>query len=136
MTVEITPRFFRAAPRSTLGHVASRLDWSLLAAALALAVIGVLFIFSATFHGGHATGFLTRQISALAVGVVAMVFLALLPYPVFQTYAKGLFVFSWILLLATLVFGTRLRGSKSWINFHWFYFQPVEVTRLLLAVGL
>lgn len=136
MTVEITPRFFRTAPQSTLGHVASRLDWSLLAAALALAVIGVLFIFSATFHGGHATGFLTRQISALAVGVVAMVFLALLPYPVFQTYAKGLFVLSWILLLATLVFGTRLRGSKSWINFHWFYFQPVEVTRLLLAVGL
>lgn len=136
MPVEITPQFFRTERQSTLARVVSRLDWTLLGAAVALAVLGVLFVFSAKFHAGSAAVYITRQIAALLAGAVAMTVLALLPYPIFQTYARGFYAVSLALLVLTLLFGTRLRGSKSWIDFHWFYFQPVEVTRLLLAVAL
>jgi rod shape determining protein RodA len=134
--VEITPRFFRVTESSLPGRLVSRLDWSLVGAAVALAGLGVFFIFSATFHGGHSAAFLTRQISALGVGVLGMIALALLPYQVFHTYARGVYWVGIFLLLMTLVLGTRLRGSKSWINLHWFYFQPVELTRLILAIAL
>jgi len=136
VTVEITPQFFRAGPRSAGSRVLARLDWSLLGAASALAVLGIFFIYSATFHGGHAASFITRQITALCVGVAAMIFLALLPYQIFQTYARGVYGMGVALLVLTLLVGTRLRGSKSWIDLHWFYFQPVELARLALAVAL
>ncbi|MBK8127256.1 MAG: FtsW/RodA/SpoVE family cell cycle protein [Elusimicrobia bacterium] len=40
------------------------------------------------------------------------------------------------MLLVTLIFGTRLRGSRSWLDLGPVYFQPVEVVRLALAAAL
>ena len=136
MTTEIVPQFFRVGDSAGSPKVLARLDWSLLAAVLALAVMGILFIFSATFQGGHASAFLVRQGLGFGVGLLAMIFLALLPYQVFQTYAKGVYAASVVLLILTLVIGSRLRGSRSWIYLGGLYFQPVEVTRLALAIAL
>jgi hypothetical protein len=136
MNPEIVPRFFRVGESTGSHKVLARLDWSLLASVMALAVMGLLFIFSATLQGGHVSSYMVRQGLGLAVGIVAMVFLALLPYQVFQTYAKGVYGFSVALLIFTLLFGTRLRGSRSWIDLGSLYFQPVEITRLGLAVAL
>ncbi|TXH29092.1 MAG: hypothetical protein E6Q99_01445, partial [Elusimicrobia bacterium] len=134
--VEIVPRFFRVNERSGAPRVLARIDWSLLAAVLTLATCGVLFIFSATSHTGGASGFLARQSLGILVGFLAMVFLALLPYQVFQTYARGVYLTGVVVLIATLVFGTRLRGSRSWIDLGPVYFQPVEVVRLAMAAAL
>lgn len=136
MTPEIVPRFFRVGESKGSQKVLARLDWSLLVSVLALSVMGILFIFSATLQGGHASTFMVRQSLGLAVGIVAMFFLALLPYQVFQTYAKGVYGVSVALLIFTLLFGSRLRGSRSWIDLGSVYFQPVEITRLGLAVAL
>jgi rod shape determining protein RodA len=136
MTREIVPRFSRVSERTGAARILARVDWSLLAAVAALVTFGALFIFSATFHGGQASAFLSRQFLGIAVGAAAMVFLAILPYPVLQTYAKGIYAASVGLLLLTLVVGVRLRGSRSWIDLGPVYFQPVELTRLALAVAL
>lgn len=134
--VEIVPRFFRVNERSGAPRVLARLDWSLVAAVLTLATFGFLFIFSATAHTGGASGYLTRQGLGIFIGFLAMVFLAFLPYQVFQTYARGVYATGAVVLLVTLVFGTRLRGSRSWIDLGPVYFQPVEVVRLALAAAL
>lgn len=136
MTPEIVPRFFHRGHSTGPQKVFARLDWSLLAAVMGLSMVGILFIFSATLQGGHAASYLVRQGLGLGVGFLAMVFLALLPYQVFQTYAKSVYGLSVILLILTLLFGTRLRGSRSWIDLGSLYFQPVEITRLALAVAL
>ncbi|MBL8024269.1 MAG: rod shape-determining protein RodA [Elusimicrobia bacterium] len=133
---DIVPHFFRVGNSSPSPRMLARVDWSLLAAVLALSVMGILFVFSATLQGGHASNYLWRQGLGLGVGLLAMVFLTLLPYQVFQTYAKGVYVVSVALLVLTLVVGTRLRGSRSWIDLGSVYFQPVEVTRLGLAIAL
>jgi rod shape determining protein RodA len=136
MTPEIVPQFFRVGESGRSHRFLARLDWSLVGAVLALTALGLMFIFSAKLQGGQAPSFLARQGLATAVGLLAMGVLALLPYSVFQTYAKGIYVASVVALAATLVVGTRLRGSRSWIDLGTFYFQPVEVTRLALAVAL
>ncbi|MBK8574380.1 MAG: FtsW/RodA/SpoVE family cell cycle protein [Elusimicrobia bacterium] len=136
MTPDIVPRFFRVGESSGSHKFLARLDWSLLVAVMALAVMGMLFIFSATLQSGHAGSFMARQGLGFAVRGVAMIFLALLPYQVFQTYAKGVYGISTLLLILTLLVGTRLRGSRSWIDLGNIYFQPVEITRLGLAVAL
>ena len=136
MSVDIVPRFFRVQDRPGASRVLSRVDWSLLAAVAALSTFGLLFIFSATYHTGGSGGFLARQGIGLTVGFIAMTFLALVPYQVFQTYAKGVYLVSVGVLIVTLLIGTKLRGSRSWIDLGPLYFQPVEVTRLALAVAL
>ncbi len=136
MRVEIVPRFFRVGETTGGLRVLARLDWSLLAAVIALSTMGLLFIFSATIQGGHASAYLSRQGLGLGIGFLAMSLLALIPYQVFQTYAKSVYLASLFLLVFTLLVGTRLRGSRSWIDLGGIYFQPVEVTRLALAVAL
>ena len=136
MIEEIVPRFFRGGKPAVSHKVLARLDWSLLSAAIGLSVLGILFIFSATLQGGQVTSYMVRQGLGLGVGLLGMIFLALLPYQVFQTYAKGVYVLSVALLVFTLLFGTRLRGSRSWIDLGSLYFQPVEITRLGLAVAI
>ena len=134
--VEIIPQFFRTTEESMFRRWLGRLDWSLVVAALGLSLTGLAFVYSATAHAGLGGGFVARQGSAMLLGLGGMVFLVFLPYQVFQTYARPVFLASTLVLVAVLIVGTRLRGSKSWINLGFFYLQPVEVTRLGLIVGL
>ncbi|MGQ0645018.1 MAG: rod shape-determining protein RodA [Elusimicrobiota bacterium] len=134
--IEIAPRFVRAPSDSGFLRTLSRLDWSLAGAALILSLAGVAAIYSATSPTGQGHAYMARQLSALAVGIAAMSFLVVLPYPVFRTYAKEIYIAAVVLLVAVLIFGTRLRGSKSWFNLGVIFFQPVELTRLALAVAV
>lgn len=136
MSAEIIPKFFRPREESIVARFLRHMDWSLLGAALLLALGGILFIYSSSFHGERAATLLTRQGAALAVGLFGLTILTIVPYQVFQTYARGVYVAGAALLVLTLLVGTRLRGSKSWIDLHLFYFQPIEVVRLALAVSL
>lgn len=133
---EIAPRFYRGLDDSWLHRTVARLDWGLFFAALGLSVMSLFWVFSATSQGGHGHSYLVRQMAALAVGVAGMTFLVILPYQVLQTYWRWIFGLSLVALVMVLLFGVRMRGSRSWFHFHWFYFQPVEVTRLALAVAL
>lgn len=134
--VEISPQFFRAEQESMVRRWLGRLDWSLVAAALFLAFLGLAFVYSATAHGGSGTDFLARQSGALVLGFAGMTFLALLPYQVFQTYARPVYILGVLLLVAVLVLGVRMRGSRSWFHLGFIHFQPVEIARLSLSVGL
>jgi rod shape determining protein RodA len=134
--LEIQPRFLRTEEASWTGRYLQRLDWTLAGAAVVLSLFGILFIYSATSYGGQGHSFLTRQSVALAAGVGLMVFLSIFPYQVLLGYWKWIYAFSAVLLIMVLVFGVKLRGSKSWFDLGFIYFQPVEVTRLGLAVSL
>jgi len=118
-----------------VGRLLGRLDWSLLGAALGLAFIGLFAVYSATSPDGQGQGFLVRQGGALAVGMVGLLIFVALPYQIFRTYAAGIFWVSVAALVALLFFGVKLRGSRSWFNLQVIYFQPVELTRLALAMA-
>jgi rod shape determining protein RodA len=133
---EITPRFYRASGDSAAHRLLGRMDWPLFAAVLALSLTGLFFIYSATAQSGGGPGFLARQSAALVLGLAGMAVCVVVPYQVLSTYARGIFWTSIGVLLLLLVFGVRLRGSRSWFHFHWFYFQPVELTRLALVVAM
>ncbi|HOW28375.1 MAG TPA: rod shape-determining protein RodA [Elusimicrobiota bacterium] len=134
MTLAIYPK--RVEEESWLKRVLRRVDWTLLGVMLMLIGLGVVFIYSATAPSGHSGDYLIRQGLAAAAGILLVLLLSILPYQVLRTYSYGIYFLSVLLLLAVLLFGTRLRGTRAWLNFYWFYFQPVELTKLLLAVGL
>jgi rod shape determining protein RodA len=133
---DIIPRFFRTNEESWALRTVARLDWSLVAAVLFMSLAGLFLIYSAAASQGVAAAYLARQGAALAAGLLMMTVLVVLPYQVFRTYYRGIYLASVVILVAVLIFGVRLRGSRSWFDLQVIYLQPVEITRLALTVAL
>ncbi len=113
---------------------AFHLDWLLIFATLGTITMSVLMIHSTEPVTG--AGFFARQATAGAVGLVAMMFLALLPYQVFRMYVKLLYVVMVIFLIAVLFFGVTLRGTRGWFHLGPIYLQASEVAKFLFVLSV
>lgn len=106
------------------------IDFPLLITYLALCFIGLTMVYSAsmvaatrgTLTGGvpvSGTYFYTRQLIYVIVGFLIVFFIAyllnvkVLKKPKFQVGMMGIIL---LLLLATLVIGSEINGSRSWIR--------------------
>ena len=130
----------RPVPRD---GVLRRLDWPLLLASLALAVIGALLVWSATRqleidHGGDPRAFLKRHLLNLTIGLVLGAVASVVDYRLLRVYAPILYVASIFGLLAVLSpLGSTINGSHSWIVLPaGFSVQPSEFAKVALVVGM
>lgn len=109
-------------------------DWMLLAFVLALSVVSVLEIYSATrhtpFHHFH-----EKQMLWLASGIVAMFVLSMVDYHIllnFSTWAYGICL---VALVAVLAVGDKVMGARRWVRLPGdLHFQPSEWVKLVLIV--
>lgn len=99
--------------------------------ALALAVIGVLFVRSATLNTGTDTFY--KQIFGIVVGMVCMIFVSLVDYHwVLQLYWP-LYAVNIAMLLATKFMGTSGGGAQRWLVLPVIgNIQPSEFSKILL----
>ncbi|MFU8841027.1 MAG: rod shape-determining protein RodA [Nitriliruptoraceae bacterium] len=119
------------------------LDPVLVLTALALSVIGVVAIYSAklvalTSQGLPTSLYVSRQLVALAIGVVVMVAIAVIDYHWLRVYAWVLYLGSVVLLALVLSpLGSTIGGSQRWIVLGGFQLQPSELAKVavLLAVA-
>lgn len=123
-------------PGSPLRH----LDWILLAAVLALSVLGTLLVWAATGTNGFNSSdpYLTKQVLNVAIGLALMAGVSMLDYRQLRLYAPVMLAVSMLGLLAVLTpLGTRVNGSKSWISLGGgFQIEPSEYAKLsLILVG-
>lgn len=111
-------------------------DWTLLAFVVALSVISVLEIYSATMHTKF-VNFDQKQVLWLAGGFASMFILSLIDYHILleiAVWAYGICVAS---LVAVLVVGTKVLGARRWIHLPGgIHFQPSEWVKLVLIVVL
>jgi rod shape determining protein RodA len=108
----------RAFARNSALH---RLDGVLLAAVLALSLIGTLLVWSATAatlreQGSDPHTYLFKQLINIVIGLMLMLGVTLLDYRQLRTYAPVLYGVSLLGLVAVLAVGTPVNGSKSWIT--------------------
>jgi rod shape determining protein RodA len=120
--------------RRLLPHI----DLPLLAAVLALAVIGILTIYSVTWDFAHNRpgGDFWVQVYALPVGLAAMAACLVVDY---RTLAQRSLIFYGLLILALIYVsfaGVTRGGAKRWIGFGSFSLQPSEFARMTIALVL
>ncbi len=131
------------AKDSPLRHV----DWVLLTAVLALALIGTLLVWSATQPsllqaGLNPRTYLEKQLLNVAIGLVLMVAVSLVSYRQLRMYAPLVYLAACLGLLVVLSpFGTTVNGAHSWISLPGgFQIEPSEFAKigmiLMLAVIL
>ncbi len=110
-------------------------DWSLLAAALVLTIIGVTEIYSSTMSFGTDV-YLMRQLAAVIVGLIILFVIASVDYHTIAEHIPWIYIASCTVLLYTLVLGKSVAGSKSWIRFGQVQFQPSELIKMVVVVAL
>ncbi|MDT0322670.1 FtsW/RodA/SpoVE family cell cycle protein [Streptomyces millisiae] len=116
--------------------VARRLDWLLLLAGLALSVLGIALIWSATRNRTEITGgdpqfFLIRQSINLAVGLAIGVGVVWLGHQRLRSAVPLFYAFS--LFLVLLVFtplGTEINGQRAWLSIGGYTVQPGEFVKV------
>jgi rod shape determining protein RodA len=118
------------------------LDPILLFTAIALTVIGMFLIFSASqtsLVAQHLDPYLyvKKQITALALGTILLLFVATFDYRFTKVYAGMLYgVVVLMLVLVQTPLGTTSAGAQRWFQVAGFQFTPSEYMKLGLIVML
>jgi rod shape determining protein RodA len=110
----------------------------MLATALAISSFGLWIIHNATRDDivGNPTYFFDRQVAYVCAGTVGMLIVAALPTRIFRGAAPYLYGFVLLTLIAVLLIGQNVKGGQRWINLGLVQYQPSELGKLLLVVGL
>src|SRR5687767_3533355 len=109
------------------------IDWAMIIAILALCLIGLAQIYSAT---GGPTRIYVTQIYGILLGLVALTICLTIDY---RTLAdKSHFVYGGVILLLVYVLfmGVVRGGSRRWIDFGPLNLQPSEFAKAALALVL
>jgi rod shape determining protein RodA len=108
-------------------------DWAMLAAVIALCLIGLMQVYSAT--GGEPRSYYT-QIYGIALGLVALVICLSIDYRTLGDQSHWIYLGVVALLVYVLFFGVVRGGARRWIDLSVFNLQPSEFARAALALVL
>ena len=105
------------------------LNWLLLVNMLALAVFGVIAIYSATYmkQDPAAAEFWRKQANWVAVGFLAFIVASLIDYRWVKWGALPMYLAGLFFLILTRFMGTKVYGARSWLHLGPINFQPAQL---------
>lgn len=116
-------------------------DYTLLFVVLFLLGFGLIMIYSASSYEasdklGDAAYYLKKQAVSSALGLVAMVIVARIPYHFWERFATLGYIVSAVLILLVLTpLGMELSGARRWLNVG-ISIQPAEIAKLGMILFL
>jgi len=112
-------------------------DWGLFLISSALAVIGVVNLYSATSVSRAALSEVyIQQVYWLVLGGILATAVTAIDYRHYERLGYALYGFGIVLLLLVLALGNDVRGSSRWIYIGSFSLQPSEFSKLFLIIAL
>ena len=113
-------------------------DYFILLAVIILLGMGIMFIYSS---GINSDGILVsneyiKQMIWAGIGIVIMLFVALVDYRRIKRYVPYLYGFLIFILIYTLIFGKYVNGARSWIGIGGFGIQPSEFCKIIYILFL
>src|SRR5262245_17540824 len=106
-----------------------RLDVPTVAAALALAAVGMTAIASATAQQPGRSGLWKAQLVWLGIASIAALVVVAIDYHIWAEFSLSLHGLAVALLVAVLLFGKEVGGNKSWLALGPVTFQPSEFAK-------
>lgn len=133
----------RARRRITNSQILRRIDWQSFSMFIALIVVGSLMVHSVNYDEYEAasrSGFLGtsvgKQVIWAVVSLFVFSFVMLLDWKFWRTFAYSIYVFSLLLLVLVLIFGSNIKGATSWFTFGGVSFQPSELAKFGVCLGM
>src|SRR2546423_3864957 len=105
------------------------LNWMLFLVMMALAVFGVVAIYSATYmrQDPVAADFWRKQANWVAVGFFAFMITSLIDYHWIRWGALPMYLAGIVFLILTKFVGTKVYGARSWLHIGPLNFQPAQL---------
>lgn len=112
-------------------------DWIIVAAVSLLVAFGLIEIYSVAL-GRESLDLINfhKQIIFVAAGFVLMFAASFIDYYFLRSVSRYVYVFGALILIAVLIFGQTVRGTKGWFNLFGFGLQPVEFIKIILILFL
>jgi rod shape determining protein RodA len=114
-------------------------DWPIIWVLLGIICVGLLSIYSALYNHiqAHPThNLFIKQLLWLTVGFTLMLCSLLGDYQQLKRVSLWLYLLALCLLLAVLLVGKDVNGSKRWLELGGFQFQPSEFMKIAIVVYL
>ena len=114
-----------------------RIDWNFVFVILALNLVGLINLYSAT-HGPHSEmeGLFVSQIMWLIVGWGCFFVVTIFDYQLISKLAYGFYFLNLLAIVYVTLFGTVALGAQRWIDFGFFRYQPSETMKLCMIMIL
>jgi rod shape determining protein RodA len=109
------------------------IDWYLLALTLMLSALGILQIYSAT-HGTKWQDAWWKQVVFVTAGLVLMWVMSQIDYHALVSHVFPLYGAAVLLLLVTMLVGSRVFGSTRWIGIAGFTLQVSEFVKIIIVL--
>ncbi|MBT4729505.1 MAG: rod shape-determining protein RodA [Bacteroidetes bacterium] len=116
-------------------------EWLISTLVLALIIIGIFNIYSAEYSDGQEkvidfSSSVGKQIIWFGISILMFIIILILDIRFFINFSYPIYAFTLLLLLATLIIGKEVAGSKSWIIFGGFSLQPSELAKFGTVLAL
>ena len=113
-----------------------KLDWILITAAILLAGIGLVSIYSSSLGKGNFSNF-QKQMFFLGVGLILMFLISFSDWRVWKENSYLVLAFYFIVLLGVLgllLFVPEIRGIRKWYKIGVFSLDPIEFLKIILII--
>lgn len=114
-----------------------KFDWITVIVVIFFITLGIMTLYGLSLGSNDANfSSFKKQILFACIGISALFITSFLDYKILKTYGYIAYIISVILLVAVLVAGKIIRGTKGWFVIFGFGFQPVELAKLFLIIAL
>ncbi|MFO7774904.1 MAG: rod shape-determining protein RodA [Candidatus Hydrogenedentota bacterium] len=113
-----------------------RADRILMMLALALVMVGLLTLYSASRSASSEIPYYVKQLVYFGVGAVVAAVIVSFDYRFLISFAPFFYVLCLVLLILVEFFGITVKGGQRWLGVGPFTFQPSEFTKLGLVYML
>lgn len=121
--------------------ILNNLDWLLIGLYIIIALVGLAFVYSTTYIANDPSFFnfdtsYGRQFIWLFISLLIGMFIIVIDYKFYTSFAYIIFGLIMLLLASVLVLGVEINGSKSWFALGSIRFQPAELAKFATCLAL
>lgn len=122
-------------------NILFKLDWLTISLYLLLVLLGWFNIYSAVYNDEQTQAFdfssrYGRQLIWIMASVVILLLALIIDSKFYASFSYLFYALSILLLIAVLIFGTRINGAKSWFVMGPVRIQPAEFVKIATALAL
>ena len=117
-------------------------DWITFGVYIILVIIGAVSLFSVEFDDENKYQFFDisssqgKYLIIIVFSILLFYFAYLMEWRFWNSFAIPIYLIGIFLLLAVLIFGSEIKGSRSWFNLAGFSFQPSEFAKFGTALTI
>ena len=112
-------------------------DWIIFSAVILLSAFGLMEIYSVALGLGNRDLInFYKQAGFVGLGIILLFLFTFIDYHFLKSLNRYLYWFGALILIAVLIFGQTLNGTKGWFSVAGLGIQPVEFIKIILIIFL